>query len=511
MAIDLLDKNVLFQIFSESNKSEEKDRRKHAFNAYQVYSGNQRIYTERELGRTRPKSWQSYTISDISVSKMVTDKRAQAYNEAPIRSINGNQQKTEALGQIYTEANASRELQFLDTVFNLQRYALMWVNYREEEAQYQFLTLQPYEFILVRDKDTGKLLVVGLNYPSNELTSDARNNDAKSGDGISDLIAESQADSAASGETWVFWSDNNHVQVRHTSVKEVVNGVEVLKKNIEYVEIPDNPKMVNPLGTIPFVLISNDTSVDYPTVNPITEQSITFNVQQSETLTAKNIHGSGIQVFKYPEKFQGRFSKMSQGQTQAVELPQSNNPDDKPTDFEYKTSGAQLGPMLESDLSYLKQILEEHGIENKNMDLGSTDQLSGVSRAIAGSSVQKIIEKNQQMYSGLEKEMFTIIKAWDELNKTRLFSKDDELQIVYQKPKVMVSDRETLDNIKLMLELEVIEDWEKFVKMDPNLSEIEARDKLERIESKKMQKAQSFLSREGNADNEERVDEESEA
>lgn len=513
--MDLLDKEVILTILSETSKSEDKDRRRQSFNAYQVYSGNQRVYIKRELAKTRPKSSESYTLSNISVSKMVTDKRAQAYNEDPIRSVDGNEAKTEILNDIYKEANGLRELQFHDMVFNLNKYNLMWVNYREQDTKYQFILLHPYEFILVRDKDTGELLIVGLNYPNVEMTQDARTQgpqrEITGGDGIADLIAENQADGSAQGETWVFWSADQHVKIRTTSVEEIVNGMPILKKSVDYIPIVNNPTNINPLQLLPFVLTTSDTDVDYPTVNPITEQSITFNVQQSETLTAKNIHGSGIQVFEVPEKMMNRFKEQSHGQTQAIILPQSNNPDDGKTTFDYKTSGAQLGPMLESDMNYLKQILQEHGIEGVNMELGETNALSGISKAISGSSVQKVIERNQQIYSDTEKKMFKIIKAWDTFNGTRFFSEDDDLQIVYPKPKVLVSDRETLDNIEKLLELGLIEEWEKFVKMDPNLSEKEAMEKLKRIEKRKEDKAKKVLSRGLNVNQQNGINQEGEA
>jgi len=513
MADDLLNKEVILRILSEVEKSEDKDRRRQSFNSYQVYSGNQKVYVNKELQRTRPKSFESYTVSNISVSKMVTDKRAQAYDEKPVRTVGGNDDKTEALADIYLQAGGNKELQFMDMVYNLNRYSLFWVNYRQQDAQYQFMNLQPYEFVLVRDKNTGKVLIVGLNYPDVDITSDARGGkegagqSAGGGDGVADLIAESQADSATSGRTWVFWSANQHVKVRTNQVSVMISGRESLKPSIDYIEIPDNPNNINPLGVLPFILVTSDTSVDYPTVNPLTEQSILFNAQQSETLTAKNVHGSGIQVFKYPEKFAGRFKKMSHGQMQAIELPQSSDAEDKPTEFEYKTSGAQLGPMMASDLNYLQQIFHEHGLENISMEPGGIDIQSGISKAIGGASVQKIIEKNQQLYAQLEKDIFEIIKAYDVLLGTRLFLKEDELTIVYPKPKVMVSDKQTLDNIKLMLELEVIEEWEKFIKMDPNLSEQQAKDKLERIDARKKERAKEFLS--GNIQN--RVSEEGEA
>lgn len=499
--LNLLDKEVILRILGETTKSEDKNRRRQSFNAYQVYSGNQRVYVEEQLRCHRPISWKSYTLSNISLSKMVIDKRAQAYNEPPIRSVGGNETKTMKLDDIYEQANGLRELQFFDTIFNLNKYCLMWVNYRQKEKQFQFISMHPYEFVIVRDKDTGRLLVVGLNYPDVEITQDAKPSGEggglgnNSGDGIPDLIAESQTDSAATGNTWVFWSDTQHVKVRRTAVPTLVNGIEEMKPSVDYIQIPGNPNMVNPIGKLPFVLATIDTAIDYPTVNPITEQSITFNVQQSETLTAKNIHGSGIQVFKYPEKFQGRFKQMTHGQTEAVHLPQSKNPEDKATEFDYKTSGAQLGPMMDIDMNYLQQVLHEHGLENVNMEQGKIDMSSGVSKAISGASVQKVIEKNQQIYAKLERDMFEVIKAWDESLGLRMFNRDDELAVIYQKPKVMVSDRETLDNLKLMLELGVIEEWEKFIKMDPNLSEEEARDKLERVEKAKKEKAEQFLGR----------------
>ena len=497
--LNLSDKRIIMEILSETDKSEDKDRRRNSFDTYQVYSGNQKIYVERELARTRPNSWHSYTVSNISVSKMITDKRAASYNEMPIRSIDGNEGKTEMLNDIYKEANADREMQFHDVVFNLNKYDLVWVNYREEDDKYQFMCLHPYEFILVRDQDTGEVLIVGLSYPSTEITQSARSNgnvegNTTGGDGTSDLIAESQADSGGSEEeTWVFWSAEEHVKIRRTNIRQVVDGNEVVKPSIDYIDIPGNPNGINPLGILPFVLTTNDTAVDYPTVNPITEQSITFNTQQSETLTAKNIHGSGIQVFKYPERMDGRFKEMSSGQTEAIRLPQSSKDSDSATDFEYKTSGAQLQPMMDNDMNYLRQVLQEHEIEGMKMDLADSNATSGISRAISGASVQKVIERNQQVYAETEKKMFKIIKAWDRFNGTNMFSEDDEMQIVFPKPKVMLSDKETLETIEKQLELGLIEEWEKFIKMDPNLSEEEAREKLERIESAKEEKVKKMM------------------
>ena len=516
--MDLLDKSVILRILSETNMSEEKNRRAQSYNAYQVYSGNQETYVLDELKKLRPKSYSGYTLSNISISNMVINKRAQSYNEDPIRTVDGQETKTESLHDIYIDADAQKNMQFFDVIYNLNRYALMWVNYLKDETsesgKWQLQTLHPHQAPIVRDKDTGELLIVGLNYPNRDITNDAMNGDyygprlgAGKGDGLSDLISENQSDSAADSEIWVFWSKDQHVKVRFEQKTEVVDGIKQLKTNIDYLTIEGNPNMVNPLGVLPFIYMSEDTSIDYPTVNPITTQSITYNVLQSETLSAKNLHGSGVATLKYPSSLQGKLDVMQHGLMSMVELPQEE--DQPATEFEYHTSGSQLIPMHDIDKSYLMQVFQEHGIENVKME-NNVDAMNGISRAIASASVQKVIQKNQQAYTKLEKKMFKIIKAWDSFLGFNKFNEDDELQIIFPKPKVMVSDKETLENIKLMLELGLIEEWEKYIKMDPNLSEEEARKKLERVNAEKEKKAKVFMGV-MDANKQEGIDQDSEA
>ena len=91
--LDLTDKSIVQTIVSEIEKSEERERKADSFDAWQIYSGNQKPYVETELQRTRPKSWKVYTVSDVSVAKMVCDKRAKSYKEQPKRDIENNDAK----------------------------------------------------------------------------------------------------------------------------------------------------------------------------------------------------------------------------------------------------------------------------------------------------------------------------------------------------------------------------------------------------------------------------------
>ena len=54
---------------------------------------------------------------------------------------------------------------------------------------------------------------------------------------------------------------------------------------------------------------------------------------------------------------------------------------------------------------------------------------------------------------------------------------------------MLVSETDKLNNIQKMLELGLIEEWEKFMLIDPNLTEEEAKEKLARIKQAQVDQA----------------------
>ena len=489
MNIDLTDKGVVTQIITDIEGSEERDRKIEAFDSWQVYSGNVRPYVEKVVQENRPKSFKGYTISDISLSKMIVDTKAKAYKEQPLRSVEGSDQtKNDRLKEIYMEGGALRQMPFLDTVTNLHKHSLIWVNNLDETSEYQFMTLQGYEYSIVRNKDTGDLEAVILNYGNLDIT-----NNSHSGDGIDNFIAESQADSSAQSKVYAMWSKENYVLVKvERSKVATVNG-EVYKKSVDFIIQKGNPQQKNVLGRIPFVFLSQEMAIDYPTRSPLKEQTVTSNYLASEYYTSANIQGTGQMVFSYPEKYEGMFSKITTGLLTALKLPQSSNPDDKPTTADYINPSPDLAGQKDAVMTYMKQVMNEHGLKNTSA-VGSEGQdfSSGLQMAIANSSVQDIIEANQQIYTQVEKEMFEIIKTWEALRGNSVFSEDDELEIIFKKPKVMISDAEVLANIEKRLSLGLIEKWEALMILDPNMGEKEAKEKAATIMKSNVQSIQGM-------------------
>lgn len=494
---DLLDKNIIQTILSEVENGEHKDRKREAFKAYQVYSGNVEPYVKDELSRCRPASWEKYTVSTISVSKMVVDKLAKSYDMRPKRMFSNdpNGIKTDRYQEIFDEALGDRLQREFDEIVNLHNYGLFWVNYNDMIQKYQFLSLAPYEFFVIRDKDTGILLTVGLKMADREVTAGSNfGSSTLSGDGQSDLIAEGQADSGGYSDVYAMWNSSQHVVIKY-NVEEVQekNGTS-FKKDVTYVPIEGNPNNVNSIGVIPFVWVSKDNSVDLPTVNPITQQTITWNYQYSELLTSSNIQGTSIQTISYSESLVGKMDTITHGLTTAAELIQPDDPDKPRTEMDFVSPNPDLSGQMQICQDYLKKILSMHGISGSQA-VGNESFSSGIERLIAQADTQHIISQLQQtLYTPMEKQIFTIIKAWESniLGKN-VFKEDDTIDVIYEKPKVMITDKETLENIKLRLDLGLIEKWEALVMLDPNLDEKSAQEKLERIESEKNNNATRLI------------------
>lgn len=486
--LDLNDVNVIQTILTEIEKSEEREKKTDAFDAWQIYSGNQRTYVEAELKRTRPKSWRTYTVSNISIAKMVTDKLSRSYMKQPKRDIEKGL-KNERLEEIYEEGNAKIQLPFADKIFNLHKGMLFWVNWRDQEEKYQFMALQGHEYTVIRNKDTGELDAVILNYGNLDITANAQ-----TGDGVDDLIAESQADSSAQSKVYAMWSRDNFVVIKVENITIKTASGEEIKKSITYIDIPDNPLNINFIGIIPFVYVTKEPVIDNPTKNPLAMQSVTYNALNSEGLTAANIQGTGQMVISYPEKYEAKFKNLTTGLTTAIKLPQSNNPDDRATTVQYISPSPDLTGQRDYYTTYLKQILAEHGITSSQGIDGSAESFSsGLERMIANADVQSSIEQNQDLYVDMEKRMFEIITAWELFIGKNTYGPDDGIDIVFPKPKLMVSDDEILNKIDKMLRLGVIEEWEKFIIIDPNLSEEDAREKLAIIDAAKAEKIKKMI------------------
>jgi len=456
-------------ILGEIEREENQLRKRKEFKSFQIYDGNLKSYVQSRIKEMYPKTWQAYTISDYSILKKIVDKKSKAYKEAPIRKADSETANLK-YQDIADNSSLNSAMQNLDRYFNQHKYGMIssFMELSNDGTPvFDFMPLAPYEFDCIKD-DKGNLKVVILSYPSSNITI------GSDGDGVDTLIAGPSADEGSNSKLYAFWTDTNHYVVR------ISIGSDGKRKGIpEILAFPDNPNNINPWGYLPFVYIPENDGANYPVASPLADQTVELNALLSVYLTSGNMQ-VGQLVLKYPQDQD--IQMVTHGLMTGIKLPQSKDPDSGETTAEYISPAPNMDGHRTSIMTFLNLILDEQGIKPASgTDITAEKFASGLDRMISESDVQDIIESNQTIYSQVEKNLFAIVKAQlDSINDRSIG--DEKLQVIYRKPKMLITDTERLNNLKTMIDLGLLEEWEKFTYIDPNMTEEQAKEKLARIQ-----------------------------
>lgn len=458
--IDLNDMELVTHILNDIASAKNVARKRAEYISYEVGTGLLRKYVQAKIKSMYPKTWDNYTIAEFSLVKKVVDKKARAYKEQPIRKL-PNDNESKLYNEILTANRFGDATKTIDAIYNQHKYAALYVEQGEEEGKVNFYPLRPYEYDVVKSDD-GCVECLILSYPGAQITGGTQES----------VVAGDRADDDINEVEYVFWTNDQHRVLKCDVTKD---GVKIK----EDVELEGNPNKINPYGIIPLAFLPYDFSEDYPSPSPLAAQTIELNSLLSVYLTSANMQ-VGQLVLKFPEK--QKIEQVSQGLMTAISLPQSSNVEDKPCDASYISPSPDLAGHREAIMTYLTMILDEQGINSASAVTKGDSQkfTSGFDRLLSEADVQSIIEDNQDMYVRFEQHVFDVVNA---LMGGKF--KADRPQVIFKKPKMLTSDTELLDNIQRMLDLGLIEDWEKFQIVDPNLSEEQAREKLARINENK--------------------------
>ena len=457
-------KTIIEDIESQQNK----DRKARDFKSYQIFSGNQREYVKNAICKVYPEAHTIMRTSNVNLVKKVVNKKSKAYKEPPIRTVNS--QTNENLDKIYEKGSFDDAFRKMDEGYNRSNCGLLWVQNDEfEKTKYRLIFLNQYTFDLIINNDTLELEAVILSYPKASIT--AKDYTVYS-DGVNQTIAEHQRDSANDATVYAMWTKDQHVNV--------VRSINKNTTTIDYIETQESSENENKLGMLPFVWLTNNPYVpEFPVENQLAEDSIEINILNSTLLTAaqKQI---GQLVMKYPKG--SKMNTVHTGFTVSLELPQATDNDPFiETDAKYIVPNSDLNGMKGVIMDYAATVLSDNGLEGASLSGNMEKFASGFERLIASASVVEVQKENQGIYSKIEKKVFEIIKKYDEVNGTNLFSKDDRIEVKYQEPQVIKSEMDKLAIIEKRDELELDEPHEKYIIDNPTLSPDAAKEKLVRI------------------------------
>jgi hypothetical protein len=470
--INLLDMNDIQRVIGEINSNENLERKKREYKAELIYDGLQYNYVVEKLKAMYPVTYQLYTVSNYNILKKIVKKLSKAYKEQPRRRLTTDVQTEtyETYLDIGNFATATRECEI---IYNKHRYGLLGVYFDVDQNGLQvptFMALPPYQYDVVKD-DFGNLECVIMSYQPSEIQQ------LEDGDLKDQLIASVAHEEGVDQRVYSFWTESQHVIIK--AIKRSGDS----DTRLEFVPIPENPNNVNPYGVMNFVEFPRIGS-NYPRRNTLADNSVELNTLLSVYYTSANMQ-IGQLIMKYPAD--KKITTMAHGLMNVINLPQSTDPNDPPTDANYISPSPNLSGHKEAIVVMMNAILDEYGINTNGVVNSSQNFTSGLDRLLSSSDVQDYIEETQQVFHEVEQAVFKMLNA---VNKNSL---GDSLQVTYSKPKVLITDTEKLNNIKLAYELGVIEEHEKLIIYDPNLTDDEAKTKLERIKSQRADNVQRVI------------------
>lgn len=473
------------KIVKEIEMEENLRRKRIAWDSDQIKNGNLKSYVERRIQQMYPKTWKMYSITDYSILKKIVDKKGRAYNEAPIRKISGDPAATEIYQEITKRNSLDQAMKAFDEVYNQHKHSLIACfmdrtagPVASSQLYWKFFALAPYEYDVVRDQD-GKVKVVVLSYPSNFITTRGKS------DGYNALISENGGYDEGNERFYSFWTDSEHIMIRVTGSSSKTNRL-----RIEFMPPTPEADGTNPYGVLPFVYAPMDFDNNYPISSPLPAQTVELNALMSVYLTSANMQVGVLKITR-PEK--QKLTISSHSLYTAIEAPQSSRPEDGPTNVEFISPQPNMSGHKEAIQTYLSTILDEQGINGSQLVNGQQEFSSGLDRLLAQADTQQIIEENQMMYSKVEEMIYKIVSS-QMASVGQPILPDEGFNVIYRKPKVMISDNEKLQNLKTMKELGLWPDHELIQMYDPNLSVEEAKEKLSEIQRMRAETANQFVS-----------------
>lgn len=449
----LLSNSDILDILAEINSSEEIERRRESLKSYEIFEGRLHEYVLDGIKKLYPKTWADYNIADYNLHKKIIEKKSKSYIKPPNRKLD-QEAETDKYKAILSDFSFDDTMKIVDQYKNQYRYCGLGVlrnryfdNSGAYEDVYQFSALAPHEFVVHRDSEKN---IYAWSVPKGK---------------------------DSSGDVWTIWTNESQVKI---STKDY--------KSFLLIEIDGNQDNINPFGVIPYIYVPVDVSGKYPLPLSLPRQTVEVNKNLSVYLTSGNMQ-VGQLVISHP--VEQKIAEVSTGITVAMNLPQSSKEKHAPTTASYISPNPNLDGHKDSVLTYMTMILDEHGM-NSNSSINSGEKFtSGFDRLIANADVQDIIEDNQGMYRRVENETYKIIKAMNDVDGSYTF-KSKSLTITYALPKILTSDSEKLDNLMKKKELGLWEEWELIQEADPNLTEEEAKAKVERLKANNVEQKPSI-------------------
>lgn len=468
MGLDITDVGVVKQIIQEIELEQNQKRKRKEWDNSRIFNGDVRYYAKKRLQEVYPKTYNSFTVSELNLSKKIVEKLSVSYSKKPKRKLEKDGD-TEKYNEIMSMCGGNKPWYLFDQFSNLHRYSCLEFSYGQniDGSPWTYLRpLTPFQFDRIVD-DYSRTICVIKSLPTESGRRDIR------GDNYDAIIQDEPEDNNL--RRYALYTDEYFVKV-------IVSGD---KKNlkVQYEIDEDNKERKNPLGVIPFVFYQEGDETVLPVHSPIGSQTTTANELMSIIMTGSALQSFGNLIISAPSE-QDLPDELQNSLFTYMKLPQIDG--EIKTTADYIQPSPDIPSILEVLARYVISVMDEWGIKSSQSIKGSVQQFSsGIDRLLSFADTFEKVTIMQSSFEKLENQLYRIISKWSELTGFHKFT-SQSVNVVYNKQKPLLSEEEILKNIKTKFELGLIEPWEALRELEPNITPDEAKKKIEEIRKNKL-------------------------
>lgn len=435
--------------------------------------------------------------ANISVGRKVVDKLAQSYVGGVKRTAQDPQDQ-KAVDDLSRAMVLDTKLKKLDRSFELQKNSLFMVlpyksienGESDESAKYilKASCYEPYRYHLIsdsQDEEQARVVVIedSRSYVDKEINGIPSTADGHNTEGFKMEYHGSKANSKNESQ-FIWWSSKYHFTTD-------VHGKIIQGKSPE--------DGLNPINKIPGFLVAEnqDGHAWGKGGQDLIDGAILINLLITDMFCIANVQGWGQLVLigkNIPKEIQV-------GPHKAIRLETQDG--DTPPSVTYETANAPLDQWMSMVEQYTALVLSTNHLSPSTVSakLDARSPASGISMLIEQAESTLDLEDRQKIYQDKEREMWEIIRRWQEVYNGSFAApfneipvlKSSDVSVRFMRTKPVITEDQKLQNIKLRQELGINTLVEIIKLDDPDLTDEEAEEKLLKITAEKIKNTREAM------------------
>jgi len=392
-------------------------------------------------------------VSSINLCRRLVNQESTIYKKPPTRRfVNVTEEQSEVLQKIYDAMDANSVLFKANNFYKLQLQNLLYLIPNEDKKLELRTLLNHYYDPNISSENPEKAEGYAISGFKYSFSSGLRERNKQ------EVIGD-KPDHKIKGAF--------HGQTTHNSPRAKSDGVFVVWTRENNFIMDSDGKIISeddlsPIkGYLPFIDIAREKNFEYfiDQGNSVVDFSIQYNGSLSDLANIVRNQGWAQAVFTGSEDSIPKFMKV--GPTYAIRLIRSPRDTENP-DFKYVNPSPDVAGSIAFTEMLLANFLSSRGIDPKTVSgkAETNKYSSGTERLLAQIEKFEASQADYILFSHVEDKLFDLIRLWhneapellDPKFVSGKISQDAYVEVEFEKPELVTTEKETLDNVILKLD-----------------------------------------------------------